>query len=344
VSATGNSSQETVLILGAGTWGCVLANLLAEKGLVVRLWEIDPSQAKRLSEERTLPGRLDGFRLVESVMVDSSLKVVAAGITAFVFVVPSRYFRATARLVRESLGRGLERDLAVSCSKGLEASTLDPLTHLLAEELEVRYPAALSGPSHAEEVAIGLPTTVVAASKDQATAERVQALFMTPRFRVYTSTDLVGVELGGALKNVVAIACGAAAGMGFGDNTMAALITRGLAEISRLGAAMGADPLTLAGLSGMGDLIVTCASRHSRNRRFGIALAKGASMEQALAEIGMVVEGVETAKAVEALKARYRVEMPISTQVARTLFEGVPVREAVASLMTRDPRPERDLC
>ena len=167
-------------------------------------------------------------------------------------------------------------------------------------------------------------------------------LFMTPRFRVYTSNDLIGVELGGALKNVLAIASGAATGMGFGDNTMAALVTRGLAEMTRLGVAMGADPLTFAGLSGIGDLIVTCASRHSRNRRLGIELAKGACLEEALQKIGMVVEGVETARTVNALKERYGVEMPIATQIAKTLFEGVPVKEAVHSLMLREPKPEQE--
>jgi glycerol-3-phosphate dehydrogenase (NAD(P)+) len=182
---------------------------------------------------------------------------------------------------------------------------------------------------------------VTVACKETSLAGRAQALFLAPTFRVYTSEDVVGVQLGGALKNVIAIAAGAAAGMGFGDNTMAALVTRGLAEISRLGIAMGADPLTFAGLSGMGDLIVTCASNHSRNRRMGIALAKGKTLEEGLREIGMAVEGVETAKSVRPLVAKYGVEMPICEQVARTLFDGVPATEAVKVLMLREPKPER---
>jgi len=336
------AQSKKICVLGAGSWGCVLSNLLTENGHRVGLWEIDPKEADRLAGERTLPGRLEDFTLAEPVRVGSLLGDLLTEVEALVFVVPCRHFRETARLVLQTLGGPLAPELAVSCSKGLERDTLCPMTRILSEELGVPHPAALSGPSHAEEVAVELPTTVVAASEDPEVARQVQDLFMTPRFRVYTSTDLIGVELGGALKNVLAIASGAASGMGFGDNTMAALATRGLAEMTRLGVAMGADPLTFAGLSGIGDLIVTCASRHSRNRRLGIALAKGATLEDALRQIGMVVEGVETARTVNALKERYGVEMPIATQIARTLFEGVPVQEAVRALMMRDPKPELD--
>lgn len=340
MSGTGGSGP--VAMLGAGSWGATLAHLLAEKGLAVRLWSHTPENAARLAEERTLPGKLPGFQLSRAVTVSHSLDQTLDGATTLVVAVPSRHFRATAATVRKTVGaRGFRDALAVTATKGFEFGTLKPMTSILSEELGVEHPVALSGPSHAEEVCRGLPTTVVAASRSLETAQAVQDLFRTPRFRVYTSNDLVGVELGGALKNVIAIAAGGAAGMGFGDNTMAALVTRGLAEIARLGVAMGADPLTFAGLSGLGDLVVTCASPHSRNRRLGIALARGATLEEALREIGMAVEGVETARSVQALTTRHGIEMPIASQVAETLFGGVPVQEAVTALMLRDPKPEK---
>jgi glycerol-3-phosphate dehydrogenase (NAD(P)+) len=335
-----NPTARPVLVLGAGSWGCALAQHLCAKGLETRLWEVDSAEARRLSRERTVPGKLEDFSLDEKVQVGSVLAELLEGAGAAVFVVPSKYVRATASAVARALEGAAPPPLLISCAKGLEKDSLAPMSRIVGEELGVEDTVALSGPSHAEEVAAGLPTTVVAASRDLGKAEETQALFNSDRFRVYTSEDIVGVELGGALKNVIAIACGAAAGLGFGDNTMAALVTRGLAEISRLGVAMGADPLTFAGLSGIGDLIVTCASRHSRNRRLGLALAAGKTLEQGLKEIGMVVEGVETAGTISALKEKYRVDMPIATQVARCLFEGVPVAEAVVSLMMRDPKPE----
>jgi len=337
---TPTPKRETILVLGAGSWGGALCQVLDRKGHEVRLWEIDPTEANRLSSERSLPGKLDGFRLPETVQVGSSLEELARGITALVWVVPSQFFRSTAEKIKLATSTPLP-DLTVSCTKGLERKTLHTMTGVLEEVLEAKNPVALSGPSHAEEVALGLPTTVTVASMDHSLAERAQELFNTPTFRVYTSEDPIGVQLGGALKNVIAIAAGAASGMGFGDNTMAALVTRGLAEISRLGIAMGADPLTFAGLSGMGDLIVTCASHHSRNRRMGIALAQGKTLDQGLKEIGMAVEGVETAKSIRPLAEKYGVEMPICEQVARTLFDGVPATEAVKTLMLREPKPER---
>lgn len=333
--------SENILVLGAGSWGGALCRVLAEKPHVIRLWEFNAREAERLDRERTLPGKLDDFRLPDSVAVTSNLEQGLEGATVLVFVVPSCFFRSTAVAVKKALGQSSPPPLVVSCTKGLEEGTLLPMTGILEEVLGVANPAALSGPSHAEEVCLGLPTTVTAACSDPGLAERTQEIFLTPTFRVYTSDDVIGVQLGGALKNVIAIAAGAAAGMGFGDNTMAALVTRGLAEISRLAVAMGAHPLTLAGLSGMGDLIVTCASRHSRNRRMGMALARGATPEQALAEIGMAVEGVETAKSVRPLAKKYGVELPICEQVARTLFDGVPASEAVKTLMLREPKPER---
>jgi glycerol-3-phosphate dehydrogenase (NAD(P)+) len=342
MTSNSNATAQTVLVLGAGSWGATLADLLARKGLPTRLWSHTQASADRLSLERTLPSKLPGFALSEKVLVGYSLDMLIEGASTLVFALPSRHFRAAARLVRESVPKvDLTQRIVVSATKGFEAGSLKPMSVVLSEELGVRFPVALSGPSHAEEVSAGLPTTVVAAARDHDTARRIQDLFLTPRFRVYTSEDLLGVELGGALKNVIAIAVGAAIGMGFGDNTAAALVTRGLAEISRLGAAMGADPATFSGLSGLGDLVVTCGSPHSRNRRLGLALAKGIELNEALAEIGMVAEGVEMARSVKDLSRRYGVEMPISSQVAETLFEGVPVKEAVSALMLRDPKPEK---
>lgn len=332
--------QEKVLVLGAGSWGATLAHLLAEKGIPVGLWSHREDHAARLAYERTLPGKLEGFRLSEQVEVDHHLRPLLEGVTTLVLATPSRHLRQAACKVRVEYGTGTESLCAVSAAKGVEFETLKPMSVLITEELGVPFPVSLSGPSHAEEVCRGLPTTVVAASRDQGMARRVQDLFRTPRFRVYTSADILGVELGGSFKNLVAIAAGAAAGLGFGDNTMAALVTRGLAEMTRLGVAMGADPLTFAGLSGLGDLVVTCASRHSRNRRMGLALAQGKTLEQAFEEIGMEVEGVQMARSAKSLAARWGVEMPIAAQVAETLFEGVPVAEAVHALMLRDPKPE----
>ena len=331
---------ETVLVLGAGSWGATLAHLLAEKGIPVRLWSHREDHANRLSRERTLPAKLEGFTLSDQVVVDHRLSALLEGVTTLVFATPSRHVRETASKVKMSWPYRAESVCVVSAAKGVEYESLKPMSVLVSEELEISSPVALSGPSHAEEVWRGLPTTVVAASHDSVMAQRVQDLLLTPRFRVYTSHDLTGVELGGALKNLVAIAAGAAAGMGFGDNTMAALVTRGLAEMTRLGVAMGADPLTFAGLSGLGDLVVTCASHYSRNRRLGMALAHGIHLSQALEEIGMEVEGVQMARSAKALAARWGVEMPIASQVAETLFEGVPVAEAVGALMLRDPKSE----
>ncbi len=340
MSQTPLPPRETVLVLGAGSWGATLAHLLAEKGLPVRLWSHREDHAVRLARERTLPGKLEDFRLSDKVEVGHLLQSLLEGVTTLVFATPSRYVRETAFKVRLVVGEGTQSLCAVSAAKGVEYDTLKPMSTLILEELGISNPVALSGPSHAEEVWRGLPTTVVAASCDPNMARRVQDLFLTSRFRVYTSVDLTGVELGGALKNLVAIAAGAAAGMGFGDNTMAALVTRGLAEMTRLGVAMGADPLTFAGLSGLGDLVVTCASRHSRNRRLGLALAQGKNLTQALEEIGMEVEGVQMARSAKALAYKWGVEMPIAAQVAETLFEGVPVKDAVRALMLRDPKSE----
>ena len=251
--------------------------------------------------------------------------------------VPSVYVRETAKKMRPFLREG---QIVVNVAKGIEEGTLMTLSQILEEELPGANVAVLSGPSHAEEVSRSLPTTCVAGAADKKTAEYIQSLFMSEVFRVYTSPDVLGIELGGALKNVIALAAGIADGLGYGDNTKAALITRGIAEIARLGMAMGGKLETFCGLSGIGDLIVTCASMHSRNRRAGILIGKGYSMEEAMKEVKMVVEGVYSAKAALALARKYYMTMPIIEQVNQVLFEGKKASDAVRELMLRDPREE----
>ena len=254
-----------------------------------------------------------------------------------VMAVPSVFVRSTAKRMKPYLHDG---QIIVDVAKGIEESTLFTMSQIIEEELPTAQVAALSGPSHAEEVSRGLPTTCVAGAHKKAVAEYIQSVFMSPVFRVYTSPDMLGIEIGAALKNVVALAAGIADGLGYGDNTKAALITRGMAEIARLGMAMGGKYQTFAGLSGIGDLIVTCASMHSRNRRAGILIGKGYSMEEAMKEVQMVVEGVYSAKAAMALAKKYEVPMPIVEQVNQVLFEGMPASEAVSELMLRDKRIE----
>ncbi len=256
-----------------------------------------------------------------------------------VLAVPSPYIRSTSKSMAPYVAEG---QLIVNVAKGIEEITLMTLPEIIQEEIPQAKVAVLSGPSHAEEVGIGLPTTVVAGAKSRKVAEYIQSLFMNESFRVYTSPDMIGIELGAALKNVIALAAGMADGLGYGDNTKAALITRGIKEISRLAIAMGAKPETLSGLSGMGDLIVTCASKHSRNRKAGMLMGQGCSMEEAMDQVKMVVEGVYSAKAAIGLSRKYGVSMPIIEQVNAVLFEGYPVKDAVLNLMLRDRKTEHE--
>jgi glycerol-3-phosphate dehydrogenase (NAD(P)+) len=321
-----------IQVVGAGGWGLALARLLALNGHEVRLWCRDEDNPDALRESRQNPVLLPGVLLPESVDVCG---YVDPDVEIAVLAVPSHAMRAVAG------GYPLSpKTIRVSVAKGIENGTLARMSQVL-EETAAGPVVALSGPSHAEEVARDLPASVVAAGKDAAACATVQRAFMSPVFRVYTSPDLVGVELGGSLKNVIAIAAGACDGLGLGDNAKAALITRGLAEIARLGVAMGADPLTFSGLSGMGDLIVTCASRHSRNRAVGEKIAQGSSLEKILSSSPMVAEGVRTTRSAWDLSSRYGVEMPIAGAVYSVLFEGADVREAVTGLMTREAKPER---
>ena len=323
-------------ILGAGTWGIALAVLLCKNGHEVTVWsklekEIDMLREKH--EHNMLPGVEIPLSMKFTLNAEEAIKDQ----NIVVMAVASKFTRQTAHDVKEFVAPG---QIIVNVAKGIEESTMMTLTQVIEEEIPNADVAVLSGPSHAEEVGRGLPTTVVVGAKSQQTAEYVQNVFMSPVFRVYTSPDVLGIELGSSLKNVVALAAGIADGLGYGDNAKAALITRGIMEISRLGTAMGGKAETFSGLTGIGDLIVTCASMHSRNRRAGILIGQGKSYQEAMDEVQQVVEGVYSAKAAMKLAEKYQVQLPIITQVNQVLFEGKSAAEAVKELMLRDKKSE----
>ena len=295
------------------------------------------SQAEELAREREHREKLPKVLLPEKLEITADLEAALKERDVLVLAVPSVAVRSTAKKMRPYVKEG---QLIVNVAKGIEEHTLTTLTDMIEEEIPGSCACVLSGPSHAEEVSRGLPTTCVVGARSRETAEYLQNIFMSPVFRVYISPDILGIELGGALKNVIALAAGTADGLGYGDNTKAALITRGITEISRLGIAMGARADTFYGLSGIGDLIVTCASRHSRNRKAGFLMGQGRTMEEAMKEVNMVVEGVYSAKAGLELSRKYGVEMPIIQQVNRVLFEGKNPAEAVKELMVRDKKIE----
>ena len=328
--------MEKIGIIGSGTWGTAISILLHNNGHEVTIWSAIPEEIDEMAATRKHKN-LPEVTLPESLRLTKALKEAMEGKDLLVMAVPSVFVRSTAKRMKPYLHDG---QIIVDVAKGIEESTLFTMSQIIEEELPTAQVAALSGPSHAEEVSSGLPTTCVAGAHKKAVAEYIQSVFMSPVFRVYTSPDMLGIEIGAALKNVVALAAGIADGLGYGDNTKAALITRGMAEIARLGMAMGGKYQSFAGLSGIGDLIVTCASMHSRNRRAGILIGKGYSMEEAMKEVQMVVEGVYSAKAAMALAKKYEVPMPIVEQVNRVLFEGMPASEAVSELMLRDKRIE----
>jgi glycerol-3-phosphate dehydrogenase (NAD(P)+) len=331
-----------VAVLGAGSWGTALAKLLADKGTPVRLWARRSEQADAIQHTRQNERYLRGFELPKTLEATSDLARTLDGAEMVVSVVPSHGLRE----VLDECTKMLPDDApVVSASKGIENSTLRLVSEIYEEHLPKdrhRLLTALSGPSFAKEVAAGMPTAVSCAGHDADVCLRVQSAFSTDRFRVYTTDDLVGVEIGGALKNVIAIAAGIADGLGFGHNTRAALITRGLAEISRLGMKRGAHPLTLAGLAGMGDLVLTCTGDLSRNRSVGLELGRGRKLADVLGGMTMVAEGVKTTKSAYDLARREGVDMPIVEAVHEVLYDGRPPIEAVVALMTRAPRPERD--
>lgn len=324
-------------IIGAGSWGIALAKLLADNGHKVTVWSIIPEEIQMLNDRHEHVDKLPGVKLPESIDYTTDLKASCTDKDILVLAVPSPYTRSTAHSMREYIADG---QIIVNVAKGIEEKTLYTLSQVIEEEIPQAKVTVLSGPSHAEEVGRGLPTTVVVGAKEQDTAEYLQNVFMNDVFRVYTSADILGMELGGALKNVVALAAGIADGLGFGDNAKAALITRGITEIGRLGMAMGGKFETFCGLTGIGDLIVTCASMHSRNRRAGILIGQGKTYDEAMAEVKMVVEGVYSAKAAMGLSKKYGVDLPIIEQVNLVLFGGKPAKEGLAALMGRDKKDE----
>jgi glycerol-3-phosphate dehydrogenase (NAD(P)+) len=325
-------------VLGAGSWGTALAILLAHNGALVRLWDRDPAQIAALTGERTNRRYLPGIPLPETVAPTAHLNMALVEAAFVLIVVPSAGFRSVLGQVRKAVG---PRFNLIWASKGLEPVTGHLLHEVVAEQLSGDVPmAVLSGPSFANEVARGLPTAVTVASTDSDYAPRVAQLFHCVQFRTYTSDDVVGVELGGAVKNVLAIAAGISDGLGYGSNARAALITRGLAEIMRLGTALGGRQETFMGLAGVGDLVLTCTDDQSRNRRLGLALGRGEPLSSAVERIGQAVEGLDTAKALDALARANRVEMPITEQVKRVLCDNEPPATAVRALLSRDPKPE----
>lgn len=328
-----------ISVLGAGSWGTALAVLLCDNGHEVTIWSIDKREVEMIDEKREQVEKLPGVRIPDRIAVSNDLESCITGRDLLVLAVPSIFIRSTSKSMAPFIEDG---QIIVNVSKGIEETTLMNMTDVIEDEIHNARVGVLSGPSHAEEVGRKIPTTVVAGAHDKATAEAIQDAFMNPVFRVYTSPDMVGIELGAALKNVIALAAGIVDGLGYGDNTKAALITRGIAEITRLGMAMGGRAETFAGLSGIGDLIVTCTSTHSRNHNAGYLIGQGKTYQEAMDEVKMVVEGVYSAKAALALAKKYDVEVPITEQVNRVLFEGVPVKEAVPSLLLRNRTAESE--
>lgn len=332
-------SMERVGVIGAGSWGTALAVVLAKNGHQVTVWSIIEDEITMLKEKHEHVDKLPGVKLPDSMEFTTDLEQAVKTSDMLVLAVPSIFTRSTAKSMAPFVKDG---QIIVCVAKGIEETTLMTISDVVEQEIPNADVAIMCGPSHAEEVGVGLPTTVVAGARTKATAEKVQDVFMNEVFRVYTSPDVLGMELGGSLKNVIALAAGVADGLGFGDNTKAALITRGIAEISRLAIAMGAKAETLAGLTGIGDLIVTCASKHSRNRKAGMLIGQGYTMEEATKEVKMVVEGIYSAKAARALAQKYEVDMPIIDIVNQVLFENMSAKEAVVELMEREKRSEHD--
>ena len=326
-----------VSIIGAGSWGIALALLLYKNGNNVTVWSIIEDEIQMLKTTREHKDKLPGVKLPEEMEFTTNLEEAIQGKDVLVLAVPSPYTRSTAHSMAPFVAKNQK---IVNVAKGIEEKTLMTLSQIIEEEVPQADVAVLSGPSHAEEVGRGIPTTIVVGANKKETAEYLQNLFMNEVFRVYISSDVMGIELGAALKNVVALAAGIADGLGYGDNTKAALITRGIAEIARLGTKMGGRFETFCGLTGIGDLIVTCASMHSRNRRAGILIGQGRTMEEAMAEVKMVVEGVYSAKAANILAKKYDVSMPIVEQVNEVLFNRKSADAAVKDLMLRDKKIE----
>jgi len=329
-----------IAVLGAGGWGIAISTLLNYNGHKVTLWEFDHQEMKKLSLQREHKQKLPGVVMPQEVKITDQLEVSVYEADILALALPSHIVRDVAKKINSIK---LKEPIVVNLAKGIENDTLLRMSEVLTQELPSRLHekiATLSGPSHAEEVARKIPTTVVVAGFKEDVAREVQRTFMTPYFRVYTNSDIIGVELGGSLKNVIAIAVGICDGMGLGDNSKGALISRGLAEIIRLGEKLGAKRETFAGLSGLGDLVTTCISKYSRNRFVGEQIGRGKSLGEIEAQMTMVAEGIRTTRSAYQLSLRHQVEMPITQQVYQVLFENKKPEEAMTQLMTRDPKSE----
>ena len=328
-----------ISVIGSGGWGIALAILLHKNGHNLTIWSFDKKEAEELKTTRENKTKLPNILLPEDIKVTDDLKEAVNDKDILILAVPSKAIRSVSKSLKNIIK---DNQIIVNVAKGLEEDTLKTMTDIIEEELKEKNPqvAVLSGPSHAEEVGKGIPTTCVVSAHNKELTLYLQNIFMNPSFRVYTSPDMLGVEIGGALKNVIALAAGIADGLNYGDNTKAALITRGIKEISLLGVAMGGEQSTFYGLTGLGDLIVTCASMHSRNRRAGILLGQGKTLDEAIKEVNMVVEGVYSAKSALMAAKKYNVEIPIIEQVNAVLFENKNAAEAVNELMIRDKKLE----
>ena len=334
---------EKIAVLGAGSWGSVLAKVLVENGHEVSLWSNSQAQVDELNQKHTNVKYLPDLKYPEALKATTDLTAAVKDAQTVLFVVPTKVIRLVAKQLIEVLEKLGSKPLIVHASKGLELGSHKRISEVILEEIPAKYRSGLvvlSGPSHAEEVARRDITLITAASEDLANAKKVQKLFMNDYLRIYTNTDVIGVETGAAFKNVIAIGAGALHGLGYGDDAKAALMTRGLAEISRLGVSFGADPLTFIGLSGVGDLIVTCTSVHSRNWRAGDQLGQGKSLEDVIANMGMVIEGINTCKAAYELAQQKGIDMPITQAIYNVLYKQADIKEEIASLMQREGKTE----
>lgn len=331
--------MKTIGVIGAGSWGTALATVLAGKGNEVRIYDVDQQPLQRMQQARENTDYLPGVSLNEHVRIAWSNEEALTGADVVLFSAPTQHFRSAAEAAKAYVPEGA---LIINVAKGIEQKTHKRLSEIAEEFFDLDRYVVLSGPSHAEEVGRRMPTTVAVASRNLKAAEAIQDLFMTDRFRVYTTEDVVGVELGGALKNIIALGAGISDGMGFGDNAKAALMTRGLAEIKRLGLVLGAQAETFAGLTGVGDLIVTCTSMHSRNRRCGILIGEGTHPDEAVKQIGMVVEGMHTAEAAYELAKANEVEMPITDAIYAVTRGKIKAADAIEQLMGREKKHEQE--
>jgi glycerol-3-phosphate dehydrogenase (NAD(P)+) len=335
-------NQDTIAVIGTGSWGTALSIVLADNGYNVKQWGRSKETIEEINQKHTNEKYIKNVELPMNIIGYTNLRKTLLGVNTIILAVPTKAMREVLSKIQEVQQGALT---VVHVSKGVEPDSLLRISEIIEDTMKpenLKDIVVLSGPSHAEEVSLRHPTTVVASSENIEAAVKVQNMFMNNQFRVYTNTDMVGVEIGGALKNIIALAAGVGDGLGYGDNAKAALITRGLVEISRLGVKMGANPLTFSGLSGIGDLIVTCTSVHSRNWRAGNMLGKGMNLDEVLDNMGMVVEGVRTTKAAKQLAAEYGVSMPITDALYDILFNGVNAREAVGQLMQRNKTHEME--